>query len=147
MLQTAREWIQRAPSNPYANGMLAVAQVKMAEALSRTGDRDGAISSSRAAIRVIDGLLEKEKDNALFRRDRAVAQWTLGRVLADVAAVSKQPAHWREAKAELERARQLFAEIASRNRLSGEDSAVTAAIGNQIEACRRALAAPSTAKF
>ena len=147
LLQTAREWIQRAPSNPYANGMLAVAQIKMAEALSRTGDRDGAISSSRAAIRVIDGLLEKEKDNALFRRDRAVAQWTLGRVLVDVAAVSKQPAHWREAKAELERARQLFAEIASRNRLSGEDSAVTAAIANQIEACRHALAAPSTAKF
>ncbi len=146
LLQTAREWIQRDPANPYANRMLAAAQLKMAEALTRTGDRDGAVSSSRAAIGVIDGLLEKEKDNALFRRERAVAQWTLGRILADVAAVSKQPAHWREAQAELERARQLFAEIASRNRLSGEDSAAPGAIANQIEICRHALAGPGSAK-
>ena len=145
-LQIAREGIQHDPANAFANQMLAAAQLKMAEALPRTGDRDGAISSSRAAIRVIDGLLEKEKDNALFRRDMAVAQWTLGRVLADVAAVSKQPAYWREAQAELERAGQLFAEIAGRNRLNAEDRSAPVTIANQIEACRQALGGPGSAK-
>lgn len=147
LLQTARDWIQRDHANPYANQMLATAQLKMAEALPRTGDRDGAVSSARAAIRVIDGLLEREKGNALFRRDRASAQWVLGRSLTEVAAASKQPAAWREALAELERARQLFAEIAGRNQITGEDRAAQAAIANQIEACRQGLAASPSVRF
>ena len=147
LLQTAREWIQRDHANPYANQMLANAQLKMAEVLPRTGDRDGAVSSARAAIRVIDGLLEKEKENALFRRDRAVAQWVLGRALSEVAAASKQPAQWREALAELERARQLFGDVTSRDQLTGEDRATPAAIANQIEACKQALAAAPSAKL
>ena len=147
LLQTARDWVQRDHANPYANQMLATAQLKMAEVLPRTGDRDGAVSSARAAIRVIDGLLEKEKENALFRRDRAVAQWVLGRALSEVAAASKEPAQWREALAELERARQLFGEIAGRNQLTGEDRAAPAAIANQIEACKQALAAAPSGKF
>ena len=147
LLQTARDWIQRDHANPYANQMLATAQLKMAEVLPRTGDRDGAVSSARAAIRVIDGLLEKEKENALFRRDRAVAQWVLGRALSEVAAAAKQPAQWREALAELERARQLFAAVTSRNQLTGEDRATPAAIANQIEACKQALAAEASGKL
>lgn len=138
--QTARDWIQRDPSNPNANQILAMAQLKTGEVLAKTGDRDGAVSSARAAIRVIDGILEKEKDNAHFRRDRAFAQWALGRALTEIAASSKQSADWREAQAELARARQLYGEIASRNQLSVEDRSTQTAISNQIEACQQALA-------
>ena len=139
-LQTARDWIRRDPSNPYANQMLAMAQLKMAEVLPRTGDRNGGVSSARSAIRLIDSLLEKEKEHVLFSRDRAFAQWVLGRTLAEVAAASKQGSAWREALAELENARQRFAEIASRNQLSAEDRTAPVTIGNEIEACRQGLA-------
>ena len=139
-LQTARDWIRRDPSNPYANQMLAMAQLKMAEVLPRTGDRNGGVSSARSAIRLIDSLLEKEKEHVLFSRDRAFAQWVLGRTLAEVAAASKQGSAWREALAELENARQRFAEIANRNQLSAEDRTAPVTIGNEIEACRQGLA-------
>jgi len=138
--QTARDWIQRDPANPYGNQMLAMAQLKMAEALPKTGDRDGGVSSARAAIRVIDSLLEKDKENVQFRRDRAFAQWVLGRAISEVAAASKQAGPWREAIAELENARQRFAEISGRNQLSLEDRGVPVAISNQIDLCRQGLA-------
>lgn len=137
-LQSARDWIQRDPSNPYANQMLALAEIKIADALPRTGDREGAVTSARSAIQLLDGLLEKDAENALFRRDRAAAQWALGRALTEVAAANKQPAAWKAAEAELQRARQLFTEIASRNQLTLEDREAPQAITNQINACRQA---------
>ncbi|MBI2689128.1 MAG: protein kinase [Acidobacteria bacterium] len=138
LLQAARDWIQRDPANPYANQMLAVAEMKMAEVLPRTGDRTGAVTSARTAVRMVDTLLEKEKDNALFQRDRAFAQWVLGRALTELAASTKQPPAWREAEQQLRQAQRLFRELESKNQLLGEDRSVPKAIANQIEACRQA---------
>ncbi|HEU0122942.1 MAG TPA: serine/threonine-protein kinase [Bryobacteraceae bacterium] len=136
-LQTTREWIQRDPANPYANQQLAEAQIKLAESLPRAGDRDGAVQSARSAIQITEGLLEKDKEHPGFRRDRAAAQWALGRALADVAAANKQPTLWKQAEKELQRAKQLFDDIAARNQLTTADRQAMQAIANQIEACRQ----------
>ena len=141
LLQTARDWIQRDPANPFANQLLALSQMRIAEVLPWTGDRPGAASSARAAIRVLDGLLEKEGNNAQFRRDRAMAQWVLGRVLMEAAGANPEPAAWKEAETVLRRARDLFIEISGRNQLTGEDRAAPAAIAAQIDACLQAMAA------
>jgi len=130
-LQSTRDWIQRDPANPYANQMLATAQLKLAE----VQDSDTAVQSTRAAIRIIDSLLEKEPENTLFRRDRAFAQWILGRSIANGA---NQPANWKSAEAELQRARLLFADITNRNQLTDEDRHLPKAINDQIAACRQA---------
>lgn len=129
-LQSARDWIQRDPANPYANQMLAIAQLKLAE----VQDHSNALTSARGAISIIDALLEKEPENTLFRRDRAFAQWVLGHTLANGAS---QPAEWKSAEAELQRARLLFAEIINRNQLTAEDRDLPKAIANQITACRQ----------
>jgi non-specific serine/threonine protein kinase/serine/threonine-protein kinase len=129
LLQSARDWIQRDPANPYANQLLAVAQMKLAETLPRTGDRNGGVNSATAAIRIIDALIEKEKDNPLFLRDRALAHWVHGRALAEGGPCTA-------AEPELQRARSLFTELAGRNQLSGDDRAAPAAIATQIENCR-----------
>ena len=130
-LQSSRDWIQRDPANPYANQMLAIAQLKLAE----VQDHANAVTSTRAAIRIIDSLLEREPENTLFRRDRAFAQWVLGRTLANGA---NQPSALKSAEAELQRARLLFAEISNRNQLTAEDRDLPKAIANQIAACRQA---------
>ncbi|MBL8241916.1 MAG: serine/threonine protein kinase [Bryobacterales bacterium] len=130
LLRTAREWIQRDPANPYANQMLAAAHLKLAEVLPKLGDTAGAVSGARAAIEIIDGLLAKEKENALFRRDEALAQWVLGRALME----SKS---WKDALAALEKANALFGEIGKRNQLTREDRAAIPAIAAQIATCRQ----------
>lgn len=140
-LQTARDWMQRDPANPSANQMLAEAQIKMAEVLPRTGDRDGAVSSARAAIRVLDSVIQREKENPLFRRDRAMAQWALGRALAESAASSGQAYRWHDAETQLREALRLFADLSEKKQLPVEDQTVPAAIQNQVEACRAAIAA------
>jgi len=147
LLQTARDWTQRDPANPYANQMLAVAQMKMAEALPRAGDREGAVNAARSAIRALDSLIAKEKENTLFLRDRALAQWVLGRALIEVASATKEQAQWQDAEAQLRRARELFNELAGRNQLSGEDLAAPKAIADQIESCRQNLVRLQTGKF
>jgi antitoxin component HigA of HigAB toxin-antitoxin module len=111
--------------------MLATAQLKLAE----VQEPETAIQSARAAIRIIDSLLEKEPENTLFRRDRAFAQWILGHSIANGA---NQPANWKSAEAELQRARLLFADIANRNQLTDEDRHLPKAINDQIAACRQA---------
>ena len=130
-LQSTRDWIQRDPANPYANQLLAIAQLKLAE----VQDHETAVKSVRAAIQIIDSLLEKEPENPLFRRDRAYSQWIFGRTLAKSA---NQPAAWKSAEAELQRARLLFAEIANRNQLNAEDRDLPKTIADQITACRQA---------
>ncbi len=130
-LQSTRDWIQRDPANPYANQLLAIAQLKLAE----VQDHETAVKSVRAAIQIIDSLLEKEPENTLFRRDRAYAQWMLGHTLASTAS---QPAAWKSAEAELQRARTLFSEIANRNQLTAEDRELPKTIGDRITACRQA---------
>lgn len=136
LLDASREWVSRDPGNPFANHLLAVGQMKMAEALPRTGDRDGAVSSARSALRILDSLVGRDASSVQFRRDRAFAQWVLGRALAEVAAVQKQPASWKAAADELTKAKAMFAELSTQHQLSGEEREAPQAIENQIKACQ-----------
>jgi len=126
MLAAAREWAQKDPASPLASHMIAVAQMKLADALTGSGDRATAVDSARAAITVLDTLLGKESSNRLFRRDRAVAQWVLGRSLGDCAA----------ARPEFIKAKALFEELAKQGRLFGEDAAAASNIDVQLEGCK-----------
>jgi serine/threonine protein kinase/Tfp pilus assembly protein PilF len=130
LLQSVRDWVQRDPANAYASRMLALAQVKLADVLPPAD----AIGYTRAAIGTLDGLLEKEPDNPLFRHDRASAQWALGRVLSDLAVKSKQTSEWKSAAKELQHARQLYAALP----LTGDDRHAPQKIDAQIQACRQA---------
>ena len=111
--------------------MLALAHLKLVE----VQPHESAVQSARSAIHIVDSLLEKEPQNTLFRRDRAYAQWILGRTLATGAS---HPGAWKSAEAELQRARQMFADVANRNQLTAEDRALPTAINDQIKACRQA---------
>jgi serine/threonine protein kinase/Tfp pilus assembly protein PilF len=130
LLQSVREWTQRDPANPYAIRLLAVAQMQLA------GIRPNpdAIGNVKGAIGILDGLLEKDRDNPLFRHDRAHAQWTLGRVLSNLAEKSKQTSEWKSAAKELQHARQLYAALP----LTGEERQAPQKIDTQIQACRQA---------
>ncbi len=139
MVQSAREWVSKDPGSSYATHMLAVAQMKLADALAA-----GGVANAKSAIGLLDKLIEKEKLNVLFRRDRAVAQWVLGRTLLEGA---KQAAAWREAEGELKKARAMFEELGKQGQLVGEDRAAVGGIDAQLEACRKALELAGSVKL
>lgn len=141
LLQAARDWTEHDPANRSASRLLAAAHLKLANVLPRTGDTDGAIQSARAAIRLLDSLLDKDKNNWALQHQRATAQWALGRSLLEAARTANQSARWGDAETELRRAGELYSEIANRQPLIGEDRSAPAAIAAQIETCRQALAA------
>jgi non-specific serine/threonine protein kinase/serine/threonine-protein kinase len=135
MVQSTREWAAKDPGSSYATHMLAVAQMKLADATAA-----GGVENARSAIALLDTLIEKEKLNVLFRRDRAVAQWVLGRTLLESKA-------WRESEAELKKARAMFEELGKQGQLAGEDRAAVGGIDAQLEACRKALELAGSVKL
>ncbi|MBM3752506.1 MAG: hypothetical protein FJW38_00815 [Acidobacteria bacterium] len=135
MVQSSREWVSKDPGSSYASHMLAVAQLKLADALGANG-----VDNAKSANGLLEKLVEKEKLNVLFQRDRAVAQWVLGRTLLD-------GAKWREAEAELKKARGMFEALSKQGQLSGEDRGAVSGIDAQLEACRKAIELAGSTKL
>jgi non-specific serine/threonine protein kinase/serine/threonine-protein kinase len=133
----ARDWMTNDPQNHEPRRWLADSEVKMAEALMASGDTAGAQVSARAAIQVLEALLQSRPENILLQRDRAYAQWTLGNLLASAAAADRQQTLLKEAETELVRARDQFVALESKGQLTGDDRFLPRTIESRIEACRR----------
>ncbi len=124
--QSAAEWLRAYPSDPYAGRTLARAHLRIAQALALTSDKNGAAASARAALRVLEPVVQTEPD--LIRLDRARAQATLGRILAASGSC-------REAQPQLESAAAAYRDIASRNLLPASDVTAPNDIAAQLKSC------------
>jgi eukaryotic-like serine/threonine-protein kinase len=129
--QSATEWLRSYPSDPYAGRTLARAHLRIAQALARTPDRNGAAASARAALRVLEPVDEKDQD--LIRLDRARVQSTLGRILAESGSC-------REAQPQLESAAAAYRDIAARHLLPASDVTAPNDIAAYMKSCRESAA-------
>ncbi len=156
-LQLRRELAVSDPQNPQARRDLAFALLKLGSTddaiesfrqlstldpanvqarrdLAHAHLRAATPASAQAAIQILDTLLAKDPQNALFLRDRAQAQWTLARSLS---ASAKQPADWRAAEAALTQAAQRLDALSKTAPLPPDLRAVPQQIAKLLETARQ----------
>lgn len=115
-LQLAQQWQATESSNPYANHLLAVAYLKLSQALPKLADHAGALDSLRRAVSLLDDLVQKQPPSPVFRRDRAHAYLLLGRQLLTTKSAPALPY--------LTQAKTQFESLTAANQLPPEDRAL-----------------------
>lgn len=127
-LHLAQQWQATDASSLYAIQMLAAAHLKLAEGLPKLADPQGALQNARRAVSLLDDLVQKDSASTLFRRDRALAHFILGRTLLETKSPSAQT-HLNQAKTQ-------FDTLLAENKLPVEDRAIVDSLNQTLDLAR-----------
>lgn len=134
------------PTNKQARFDLAVGHGELCEALERTGAISDAIIEGERSLAILHELTQFDPANAIYQRNVGLCYERLGDAQAqgarnEEAVANARATAWNEARAWYQKARDLFAGLASRGTLMPADAGQTTKFAQRVADCEAAIAA------